>query len=172
MPWAQEDWFVLIFLGLLKLKNSLQPNPIPEITPAFADESHSGLSIRGWRRMEKQDGHVFLCAVCFGATPNQVTVANKGLGWDSFLKCHVILVVTSILGTGWRVDPRICVFFDPTSRLVMLECGGTCSCRHWRRRERVTTWGSTALGLYVMGSKLPLFAVDIGDGHQHHSRGL
>ena len=28
-------------------------------------------------------------------------------------------------------------FFDPTSRLVMLECGGTCSCRHWRRRDNM-----------------------------------
>ena len=94
--------------------------------------------------------------------PNQVTVQNKGLSWDSLLKCHVILVVTGILGTGWRVDPRICVFFDPTSRLVMLECGGTCSCRHWRRPDNMgyTWWG------------LNSHCLDIGDGHQHHSRGL
>ena len=152
MPWAQEDWFVLIFLGLLKLKNSLQPNPIPEITPAFADESHSGFSIRGWRRMEKQDGHLFLCAVCFWSTPTKSQWNYKGLGWDSLQKCHVILVVTGILGTGWRVDPvdpRIRVFVDPTSRLVMLECGGTCSCRHWRRRGGVTTWGSTNRWVYT-----------------------
>ena len=36
----------------------------------------------------------------FGSTPNPVTVANEGLGWDSLLKMVIILVVTGILGGG------------------------------------------------------------------------
>ena len=59
-----------------------------------------------------QDAHVGLCmGVGWVVSPPRMPVANKGLGQDlQCSKCNVILVVTIILGAGWRSKVAALIF--------------------------------------------------------------